>query len=213
MALPFHDRADAGRQLAAKLSHYQEVPGVIVLGLPRGGVPVAFEVASSLHAPLDVFIVRKLGAPGQEELAIGAVASGGVTVLNEDVIRGMRISQTEVQAIAARELQEVDRRERVYRDDRPAPVVRDKIVILVDDGLATGASMLAAADAIRERDPKRIVIAVPVAPRDACADIASKADEVVCVYTPRPFRALSQWYENFSQTSDDEVKALLGSAP
>jgi predicted phosphoribosyltransferase len=207
----FRDRHDAGRHLAAKLRRYAGRE-VIVLALPRGGVPVGYEVARALDAPLDVFLVRKLGLPGHEELAIGAIASGGVRVHNQDAIRAFGVSQEEIDQVAARERQELTRRERAYRDDRPPPDLRDRIVILVDDGLATGASMAAAAAAVRKLGPGRVVIAVPVGAADTCRAMRSVADEVVCALTPEPFFAVGAWYEDFEQTSDEEVSELLRKA-
>jgi predicted phosphoribosyltransferase len=205
----FRDRSDAGRQLAAQLRAYANRPDVIVLALPRGGVPVGYEVACALGAPLDVFLVRKLGVPGYEELAMGAVATGGVRVLNDDVVHGLRIPEYVVDAVAAWEQQELARRERVYRGDTPQPDVRDRTVILVDDGLATGATMLAAIRAIRQQHPARIVVAVPTASPQACEEMRSEASDVVCAITPEPFYSVGLWYENFSQTTDEEVRDLL----
>jgi predicted phosphoribosyltransferase len=208
----FRDRRDAGRFLARQLGAYANRDDVIVLGLPRGGVPVAYEVARALHAPLDVFLVRKLGVPGHEEYAMGAIASGGVRVLNEEAIQGLRIAPSAIEATAAREQQELLRRERLYRGQRPPPDVRGRIAILVDDGLATGASMQAAVMALRRLQPARIVVAVPTAAPETCEQLRSLADEVVCASTPEPFHAVGLWYENFSQTGDEEVRALLAQA-
>ncbi len=208
----FHDRTDAGRQLADKLRKYAHRPDVLVLALPRGGVPVAFEVARALEAPLDVFLVRKLGLPGQEELAIGAIATGGVRVLNQGLVRALEMSDEEIDAIAAQEQEELDRREHLYRDDRPAPDVRSRTVILVDDGLATGSTMRAAVAALRLQQPARIVVAVPVGAADTCAELNAEADEAVCARMPQPFRAVGLWYEDFSQTTDAEVHDLLEQA-
>lgn len=205
----FRDRSDAGRRLAAKLGEYAERDDVIVLALPRGGVPVGAEVARALGAKLDVFLVRKLGVPGHEELAMGAIASGGVRVLNPDVLDQLRIAPKWVDVVAAQELEELTRREAAYRDGRPAPDVRGKTVILVDDGLATGASMKAAVAALRERGPARIVAAVPVGARETCQELAELADEVVCAETPDPFFAVGSWYVDFDQTTDAEVRELL----
>jgi predicted phosphoribosyltransferase len=205
----FHDRREAGRRLARELEGHAGRPDMLVLALPRGGVPVAAEVARALGAPLDVFLVRKLGVPGHEELAMGAVASGGVGVLNADVVSGLGIPESVIRSVAARERQELARREELYRGDRPAPDVRGKTVILVDDGLATGATMLAAIRALRQQEPARIVVAVPTASRETCAALQDEADEVVCAITPEPFWAVGQWYDDFSQTSDDEVRDLL----
>ena len=205
----FRNRTDAGRQLAEKLAAYTDRPDVLVLALPRGGVPVGYEVARALGAPFDVFLVRKLGVPGYEELAMGAVASGGVRVLNDEIVRGLGISEHEIDAAAARELQELARRERLYRGDRPPPDVAGRTVILVDDGLATGATMRAAVAALRQRQPARIVIAVPTASPDTCEALKAEADDVVCAMTPEPFFAVGHWYEDFTQTTDDEVGELL----
>ena len=207
--LRFRDRTDAGRRLAEKLASYTNRPDVVVLALPRGGVPVAFEVAHSLGVPLDVFVVRKLGVPGHEELAMGAVATGGVRVLNAEIVHGLGIPEDRIDAVAARELQELTRRERAYRDGRAAPEVNKKSVILVDDGLATGATMRAAVRALRQQGPERIVVAVPTAPPDTGAALQAEADDVVCVMTPAPFLAVGYWYDNFAQTTDAEVHDLL----
>ncbi len=211
MAL-FRDRRDAGRKLAQSLSRYRRQPDVIVLALPRGGVPVAFEVARTLEAPLEVFLVRKLGVPGQEELAMGAIASGGVRVLNQDVVHALSIPDEVIDAVADRELRELERRERAYRDQRPAPEVRGRTVILIDDGLATGASVRAAIVALRELKPARLVVAVPTAAPETCAELREMVDDIVCAVTPEPFYGVGFWYEDFSQTSDEEVRALLEQA-
>lgn len=208
----FKDRTDAGRQLAAKLTAYADRPDVLVLALPRGGVPVGFEVARLLHVPLDFFLVRKLGVPGHEELAMGAIASGGVRVLNPEVVGQLGISDEILDAVAADELRELQRREDAYRGDRPVPKIRDRTVILIDDGLATGSSMRAAVTALRRLGPERLVVAVPVAAPDTCAEFQEETDEMVCLQTPRPFRAVGLWYEDFSQTTDDEVRSLLEQA-
>ena len=205
----FANRAEAGRVLAARLSAYANRNDVIVLALPRGGVPVGFEVARILAAPLDVFVVRKLGVPGYEELAMGAIATGGVRFLNADMITVLGLSDEVVEATTARELRELERRERRYRGDRPLPAVRGQTVILVDDGLATGSTMRAAIEALRRLEPARIVVAVPVADPTTCEEIAAEADEVVSARTPRRFRAVGLWYTDFSQTTDDEVRDLL----
>jgi predicted phosphoribosyltransferase len=207
--MPFRDRLEAGRVLATRLEKYANRPDVLVLALPRGGVPVAFEVAGALNAPLDVFLVRKLGAPGQPELAMGAIASGGAFVVNEEVVRALGITEDELRDVAAKEMQELERRERAYRDGRPPPDVRGKTVILIDDGLATGSSMMAAVAALRQEHPERIVVAVPVAARATCDQLAGQVDDVVCAMTPEPFLAVGLWYEEFSQTNDDEVRDLL----
>jgi putative phosphoribosyl transferase len=207
--MEFAHRAEAGRRLAAELTHYAHRPDVIVLGLPRGGVPVAFEVAQALAAPLDVFLVRKLGVPGHEELALGAIASGGVRVLNEDVIKALNLSDTIIATVTEEQQAELARRERAYRGDRPAPDLRDRIVILVDDGLATGSTMRAAVAAVRQSAPARVVVAVPTGAPSTCAALQAEADEVVCLITPEPFRAVGLWYADFRPTTDEEVVDLL----
>jgi putative phosphoribosyl transferase len=212
MERAFPNRAEAGRLLAEKLEKYADRNDVIVLGLPRGGVPVAYEVAKSLRAPLDVFIVRKLGVPGFEELAAGAIASGGVRVLNEDVLRALPNADEIIESVTAKETAELERREKSYRDDRPAPELRDRVVILVDDGLATGATMHAAVKALRQRDVAKIVVAVPVGPPDTCREFEDEADETICATAPEFFQAVGQYYEDFSQTSDEEVRDLLARA-
>jgi predicted phosphoribosyltransferase len=208
----YEDRRHAGRSLARALSRYEGRPNVVVLALPRGGVPVADEVAGALHAPLDVFVVRKLGFPGHDEFAMGAIASGGIRVLDLPLIRRYGISSEEVADVAAREEVELRRRERLYRGDGPRPPLAGRIVILVDDGLATGASMRAAVEAVRTQDPARIVVAVPVGPRETVRDLSRVADEVVCVATPDPFLAVGRFYANFDQTTDEEVFELLARA-
>ena len=205
----FRDRRDAGRLLAEKLAAYANRPDALVLALPRGGVPVAYEVARALGAPLDVFVVRKLGVPGYEELAMGAVATGGVRVLNDQLVERLGIPEQMIDAVAARELQELARRERRYRGGRPPPDVRGRTVILVDDGLATGATMHAAIEALRQQKPTRIVVAVPTASPETCEEMKTKADDVICAITPAPFQAVGRWYQDFSQTTDEEVEALL----
>jgi putative phosphoribosyl transferase len=205
----FRDRAQAGRLLAERLRGYAGRDDVVVLGLPRGGVPVAFEVARTLDAPLDVFLVRKLGVPGHEELAFGAIATGGVRVLNRELIETLGMPPEWIEAIEARERRELERRERAYRGDRPPLDLKGRTVILVDDGLATGSTMVAAVEAVRQESPAQVVVAVPVAAPDVCAALQSVADEVTCVLTPSAFRAVGTWYEDFSQTSDDEVRDLL----
>jgi predicted phosphoribosyltransferase len=210
--MQFRDRREAGRFLARKLTAYAGRPDVLVLALPRGGVPVAFEVARALHAPLDVFLVRKLGMPGHEELAMGAIASGDVWVLNDDVVRTFRIPEDVVEAVAAREWRELERRERTYRGDRPAPDVRGRTIILIDDGLATGSTMRAAVAALRRQGPARIVVAVPVGAADTCAAFREEADEAICAQMPEPFRAVGLWYRDFSPTTDEEVHDLLAEA-
>src|SRR5213596_3994879 len=208
----FPNRAEAGRLLAEKLVKYAGRDNVIVLGLPRGGVPVAYEVAQRLKVPLDVFIVRKLGVPGFEELAAGAIASGGVRVLNEDVMRAIPHADEAINAITARETAELERREQIYREGRPAPDLRDRIAILVDDGLATGATMRAAVKALRQRGTAKIVVAVRVGPPDTCHELEQESDETLCLSAPAFFQAVGQYYEDFSQTSDDDVRELLGRA-
>ncbi len=212
MERAFANRTEAGRLLAEKLVNYAGRDDVIVLGLPRGGVPVAFEVAQRLGALLDVFIVRKLGVPGFEELAAGAIASGGVRVLNEDVMRSIPHADEAIDAVTIRETAELERREQIYREGRPPPELRDRIVILVDDGLATGATMRAAVKALRERGAAKIVVAVPVGPPDTCHELEERADETICLSTPEFFQAVGQYYEDFSQTSDEDVRELLTSA-
>src|SRR3954449_10596359 len=206
---PYRDRTEAGRHLAEKLADYAGRPNVLVLALPRGGVPVAYEVARALGAPLDVFLVRKLGVPGHEELAFGAIATGGVRLLNPDVVRGLGIPPQIIDRVTAHERTELERREREYRGDRPPPDVRGKTVILIDDGLATGASMRAAVAALRQQNPARIVVAVPIAAPSICEEVREEVDEVVCPRTPEPFYAVGLWYKDFSQTSDEEVRDLL----
>jgi len=206
---PFRDRVEAGRMLATTLQENANRDDVVVLALPRGGVPVGFEVAKALHAPLDVFVVRKLGLPGQEELAMGAIASGGVRVLNRDLLLALRIPEEVVDQITQEEQRELERREREYRDERSPIDVRGKTAILVDDGLATGSSMRVAVLALKQKGPAQVVVAVPVAPADTCAELQSVADKVVCAVTPQPFLGVGQWYEDFSQTSDEEVRELL----
>lgn len=212
MSIRFLDRRDAGRQLAAKLEAYADDPNVLVLGLPRGGVPVAYEVAVALHAPLDVFVVRKLGVPGHRELAMGAMASGGVRVLNQEVIDALRIAPAAVESVAARELVELERQERSYRAKTPFPGITGRTIIIVDDGLATGSTMRAAIAALRQSDPKEIIVAVPVAAGETASRIRDDADRVVVLAAPRDFYAVSVWYEDFSQTTDEEVRDLLQSA-
>lgn len=208
----FRDRREAGRLLAERLGGYAGRDDVLVLGLPRGGVPVAFEVAAALDAPLDVFLVRKLGLPGHEELALGAIAGGGTRVLNQYLVDRLELPAEWIAAIDAKERRELERRERAYRGDRPPPDVAGRTAILVDDGLATGSTMLAAVSALRTREPQRIVVAVPVADPEICATVGREADEAVCLVTPRPLHAVGAWYEDFSQTGDDEVRELLARA-
>lgn len=205
----FQNRIEAGQQLATRLKVYADRPNVLVLGLPRGGVPVAYEVAKALHAPLDICLVRKLGVPGHKELAMGAIASGGVRVLNYDVVSWLGISGKTIDEVAARELKELQRRDRVYRGDRPQPEIRDRIVILVDDGIATGSTMRAAISVLERQQPAYLVVAVPVAPPQTCDALRAEIDDVVCLMTPESFYAIGVWYEDFSQTTDDEVSELL----
>lgn len=208
----FQDRSDAGRRLAAQLASFANQPGVRVLALPRGGVPVAFEIARALHAPLDVWVVRKLGAPGIPELALGAVAPGGIELISTDIARRLRIAPEQIEAIAARERIELYRREQAYRGNRPPISVRGETVILVDDGLATGATMRAAIAALRHLEPARIVVAVPVAAASLSQQIARETDQIVCLWTPVDLDSVGQWYADFSQTSDAEVCDLLNRA-
>jgi predicted phosphoribosyltransferase len=205
----FGDRTEAGKHLATQLLKYKDREDVLVLALPRGGVPVAFEVAQTLKVPLDIFLVRKLGVPGHEELAMGAIATGGVRVLNEEVVEYLKIPETIIDSIAATELEELKRREIAYRGDHAEPDVKGKIVILVDDGLATGSTIRAAAQALRQQDPARIVVAVPVSAPQTCDEYRIGVDEIVCAVTPEPFFGVGQWYVDFSQTSDEEVRDLL----
>jgi putative phosphoribosyl transferase len=212
MAQYFHDRAEAGRLLAEKLTAYANRQDIRVLALPRGGVPVAFEIAKALHVPLDVFLVRKLGVPGHEELAMGAIASGGIVVHNDEVIGNLDISSQEIDTVVAREQQELERREHLYRGDRPFPDLHGCTVILVDDGLATGATMRAAVVAARQYHPAHSVIAVPIAAPDTCEALSTQVDEIICAMTPDPMYAVGLWYEHFDQTTDDEVRELLAQA-
>lgn len=208
-ALKFADRVEAGRLLAEQLRSYAGRPDALVLALPRGGLPVAFEIATRLHLPLDIFLVRKLGAPGQPELAMGAIATGGARVLNEDVIRYLSVPPEVIDAVAHAEQIELERREQAYRGERPTPDLHGKQVILVDDGLATGSSMRAAIGAVRTQSPARIIVAVPVAARETCEELKREVEELVCLRTPEPFSAVGLWYDDFSQTSDEEVRDLL----
>jgi predicted phosphoribosyltransferase len=212
MQTTFRDRTEAGQVLAERLREYERRPKAIVLALPRGGLPVGFEIATKLELPLDVFVVRKLGVPGQRELAMGAIASGGVRVLNEDVLRAMPFAATAVAEITAQETREVERRERDYRDGRPAPDLEHRIVILVDDGLATGATMLAAIAALRQKDPAKIVVAVPVCPPETLREIERVADDTVVLFAPDWFRGVGQFYDDFAQLSDKTVRDLLARA-
>jgi predicted phosphoribosyltransferase len=208
----FLDRYEGGRELAGLLVPYAHRPDTVVLALPRGGVPVAYEVARALGAPLDVFLVRKLGAPSHEELAMGAIASGGVRVLNREVVDELQVTREEIDATAEREGRELQRREERYRDGRPPPDVHGRTVILVDDGLATGTTMRAAVAALRQQGPARIVVAVPVGATESCEDLAAEADEVLCARRPEPFYAVGLWYRDFAQTTDEEVRELLALA-
>jgi predicted phosphoribosyltransferase len=212
LKLPFENRIQAGRSLGQALAGYAQRPDVIVLALPRGGVPVGFEVARIIDASFDIMLVRKLGTPGQEELAMGAIASGGSCVLNPDIVAAIDISQETIDAAIVKEQQELERRERAYRGNQPPPTVKNHCVILVDDGLATGASMLAAVAALKQQKPASIVVAVPVAPPETVLRLQEEADDVVCLAMPEPFWAVGRWYREFSQTSDDEVKSLLSRA-
>jgi predicted phosphoribosyltransferase len=205
----FRNRADAGRFLAGILERYKDRNDVLILALPRGGVPVAYEVAKGLNAPLDVFIVRKLGVPGHEELAMGAIASGGIRALNTSVIQQLGIPLPVIDAVTRQEEEELKRRERLYRGNKPSPDISNRIAILVDDGLATGTSMKAAVAAIRLQNPAKIVVAVPIAPAETCKELQREADEVLCAVTPELFYAVGQWYEDFDQTTDDEVTELI----
>ena len=208
----FRDRVEAGQYLAERLLQYANAPDAVVLGLPRGGVVVASEVARKLGLPLDIFLVRKLGVPGYEELAMGAIASGGVRVMNEDVLRQISVSESTIEAVTRREERELLRREEAYRGNRPRLDVKDLTVILVDDGLATGATMRAAVKALRRQGPKRLVVAVPTAAPDTCDEFRAEVDEILCAMTPTPFHAVGAWYEDFSQTTDEEVQQLLKAA-
>jgi len=208
----FADRADAGRQLAAGLAEYAGQEGVVVLALPRGGVPIGYEVASRLAAPLDVFVVRKLGVPGREELAMGALAGDGTCVVDEQLVESLGITPEELDAAVERETAEIARRERAYRGALPEPELAGKTLIVVDDGLATGATMRAAATALRHHNPARLVVAVPVAAPRTCASLAREVDRVVCAFTPEPFHAVGLYYENFDQIGDEEVRRLLAQA-
>jgi putative phosphoribosyl transferase len=205
----FRDRVEAGRRLAAALERYAGRPKLLVLALPRGGVPVGYQVARALNAPLDIMLVRKLGVPGHEELAMGAIAPGGIRILSDEVIAAFAVTQRDIAAIAAQEQDELDRQEETYRDGRPLPIIRDRTVVLVDDGLATGSTMRAAALAIRAQEPAHLVVAVPVAPAETCAALKREADEVICLISPEPFFAVGNWYEDFAQVDDDEVHQLL----
>ncbi len=208
----FRDRTEAGKYLATKLLSYKDRPDVLVLALPRGGVPVAFEVAQALRVPLDIFLVRKLGVPGHEELAMGAISTGGVRVLNEDTVEYLRIPEHIIDSIAAEELKELKRRELAYRGNRPEPDVKGKTVILIDDGLATGSTIRAAAQALRQQQPARTIVAVPVSAPETCDEYRIGVDEIICAVTPEPFFGVGMWYLDFSQTTDEEVRDLLARA-
>jgi predicted phosphoribosyltransferase len=209
MKLPFRNRREAGRLLAARLDAYANRPDVLVLALPRGGVPVAYEVARALRVPLDIFLVRKLGVPGYEELAMGAIATGGVRVLNDQLVRALHISGQMIESVAAKEQKELVRREQIYRGDRPTPELHGRTVILVDDGLATGATLYAAIKALRQQHASRIIVAVPIASPESCEEMRKEVDDIICAITPEPFHAVGLWYEDFSQTTDEEVKDIL----
>lgn len=205
-----HNRTEAGQLLASRLTVYADrANDVLVLALPRGGVPVACEIARKLHLPLDVCLVRKLGVPGHKELAMGAIALRDVTILNRDVVNWLHVSQAAIERVTAQEKQELERRDRAYRGNRPFPEIRDRIIILVDDGIATGATIRAAIAALRQQQPKEIVIAVPVAVPSVCQELKPEVDKLICLKTPEPLHSISLWYEDFSQTSDEEVRCLL----
>ena len=209
MDILIQDRATAGGRLGRALLKYRKHPHVLVIALPRGGVPVAVEIAEALHAPLDILVVRKLGMPGHDEVAMGAIASGGIRVLNQDIIGSYGIRNEAIERVAAREQAELERRTEAYRGERPLPVVEGKCVILVDDGVATGATMRSAIAALRSQYPARIVVAVPVSSFEAITELRRRADEVVCLATPMPFRAVGAWYVSFPQVSDNEVRSEL----
>lgn len=212
MATKFRDRTEAGQRLAAQLQDYANRPDVLVLALPRGGVPVGYEIAQALNLPLDIYLVRKLGAPGQEELAMGAIAPGGIMVLNHDVLRSLNISRQTLMQAATLEKQELDRRMRAYRGDRPDPKIRDRLIILVDDGIATSATLRAAITGIQRQHPQGIVVATPIAPVSVCEGLRTIVQDVVCLSMPEPLHSIGMWYENFSQTTDEEVCCLLQQA-
>lgn len=208
----FRDRIDAGKSLARELTAYANRADTLVLGLPRGGVPVAYEVAVALHAPLDIILVRKLGVPGEQELAMGAIASGGVRVLNDDVVRMIGIPDSVIETVTAKERRELERRERLYRGGRATSAIQGKTVILVDDGIATGATVRAAIALVRQQRPAAVVVATPVAPASTCDELQAGVDDLVCVMTPKDFLAIGFWYEEFPQTTDDEIRELLDRA-
>jgi putative phosphoribosyl transferase len=212
MRLPFTDRTEAGRLLGERLARMGLGRGAVVLALPRGGVPVGYEVARALGAALDVFVVRKLGVPGHEELAMGAIATGGVRVINDSVTHVLGVPEHVIDRVAEEELRELERREAAYRGRRPPPELRGRDAILVDDGLATGATMRAAIQAVRVNEPARVIVAVPVAPWEACRELASVADEMVCLETPEPFQAVGLWYSDFTPPSDDDIRDMLARA-
>ena len=206
----FRDRAEAGRLLASRLKKdYANKPDVLVLGLPRGGLPVAYQIAKVLHAPLDICVVRKLGVPGRKEVAMGAITTGGIMELNQDLVAELKISDSAIKKVIVREWQELERREKVYRGDHPLPDLSDRTIILVDDGIATGLTLKAAISIIKQQQPKEIVVAVPVAPPDICEELEAEVNEFVCLVAPEPLRAVSLWYEDFSATTDEEVCRLL----
>jgi predicted phosphoribosyltransferase len=207
----FENRSEAGRLLASRLQTFQNQPDTVVLALPRGGVPVAHEVARALNLPLDVFLVRKLGVPGHEELAMGAIASGGVRILNEDVIRQLNIPRRLIKAVTQEQQRELDRREKLYRGSRPALDLRGKTVIIIDDGLATGATMKASIASIRQQNPAKVIVAAPVAARETYESLRMEADELICAATADPFGAVGAWYQEFDETTDDEVRELISS--
>jgi predicted phosphoribosyltransferase len=208
----FQDRTEAGQVLAEQLGKYHNTPDLLVLGLPRGGVPVAYEVAQALDAPLDVFVVRKIGVPGHKELALGALASGGIRVLNDEVVQQLDLGKDAIDELTSEEQQEVVQREQRYRGERSMPSISGRTVILVDDGLATGATMRAAVAAVRQQQPAQVIVAVPVAPPQVCDDMRQKADDVICAVTPSMLGGIGGWYANFKQTTDDEVQQLLAQA-